>query len=75
MLTGESTGQVLSGERLFMNEVSMRLSEAEDHLGAGARGEPVSNLAPSQTLSTWRRSLTGTWEISRMPAATPRVGG
>ena len=42
----------------------MLLSEAEDNIATRAKGECVVNLAQSETLSTWRRSLTGTWEVS-----------
>jgi len=42
----------------------MFLSEAEDNNRANAIGEFVWYLAQSKTLCTWRRSLTGTWEIS-----------
>ena len=49
----------------------MLVSEAEDNNPAGANGEPDGYLAQSETLCTWRRSLTGTWEVSILPT---RVG-
>jgi hypothetical protein len=49
----------------------MLLSEAEDNNRTGVIGEPVRYLAQSETLCTWRCSLTGTWEISILPT---RVG-
>lgn len=45
----------------------MLLSEAENHIAPRVHGECVANLAQSQTLSTWRRSSIGTWEISLTP--------
>jgi hypothetical protein len=45
----------------------MLLSEAENYTATRADGERVADLAQSETLSTWRRSLTGTWEISFTP--------
>jgi hypothetical protein len=51
----------------------MLLSEAENNMGTGVIGETVHNLAQSETLGTWRRSLTGTWEIS-LPPAGERAG-
>lgn len=45
----------------------MLLSEAEDHGATGAMGEPGDHLAQSETLSTRRRSLYGTWETSGLP--------
>ena len=51
----------------------MFLSEAEDNNGANAIGEFVRYLAQSKTLCTWRRSLTGTWEISILPAQSGRL--
>lgn len=50
----------------------MLLSEAEDYGGTGVNGEPGSYLAQSETLCTWRSSLTGTWEISVLPARAGR---
>ena len=50
----------------------MFLSEAEDKNDAGVIGEPKSYLAQSETLCTWRCSLTGTWEISVLPAHAGR---
>ena len=50
----------------------MLLSEAEDNNRIGAIGEPVRYLAQSKTLCTWRRSLTGTWEISILPVQVGR---
>jgi hypothetical protein len=32
-----------------------------------ANGSHEKNLAQSETLCTWRRSLFGTWEVSSMP--------
>ena len=32
-----------------------------------ANGSHEKNLAQSETLCTWRRSLRGTWEVSSMP--------
>lgn len=60
-------GQVWSCERIWI-KVLMLLSEAEDNMNAYAMGEYVFDLAQSETLSTWRNSLTGTWEISMLPA-------
>lgn len=60
-------GQVWSCERRRI-EVLMLLSEAEDNMNANVIGECVFDLAQSETLSTWRSSLTGTWEISMLPA-------
>ena len=51
----------------------MFLSEAEDNNHANAIGEFVRYLAQSETLCTWKRSLTGTWEISILPAQSGRV--
>ena len=40
-----------------------------------ANGLHEKNLAQSETLCTWRRSLRGTWEISSMPGLLPgRLG-
>jgi len=50
----------------------MFLSEAEDNNRSGVIGEPVRYLAQSETLCTWRRSLTGTWEISMVAARAAR---
>ena len=50
----------------------MFLSETEDNNRMGAHGESVRYLAQSQTLCTWRRSLTGTWEISVSAAQAAR---
>jgi hypothetical protein len=52
----------------------MLLSEAEDYIAARATGEQAADIAQSKTLSMWRRSLTGTWEISLMPAAARQAG-
>jgi len=51
----------------------MLLSEAEDYMATRAKGKRVVNLAQSETLSTWRSSLTGTWEISILPAQSGRL--
>ena len=51
----------------------MFLSEAEDNSNTGAKGKPVLYLAQSETLCTWRCSLTGTWEISILPAQSGRL--
>ncbi|HEC96595.1 MAG TPA: hypothetical protein ENI58_00285 [Nitrospirae bacterium] len=45
----------------------MLLSEAEDHIALRAKGKRAVDLAQSETLSTWRRSLTGTWDVSLTP--------
>ena len=66
VLTGETMGQVLSCE-IKRSEVLMLLSEAEDYTATRAIGQRAVDLAQSETLSTWRRSLTGTWEISFTP--------
>lgn len=50
----------------------MFLSEAEDNNHANAIGKFVRYLAQSKTLCTWRRSLTGTWEISVLAAQEAR---
>lgn len=42
----------------------MLLSEAEDNTVPDAKASPVSDLAQSKTLSTWRCPLCGTQEIS-----------
>ena len=42
----------------------MFLSDAEDNKRTDANGKSVSYLAQSETLSTWRRSLTGTWKFN-----------
>ena len=40
-----------------------------------ANGSHEKNLAQSETLSTWRRSLRGSWEVSSMPGHVPgRLG-
>lgn len=49
----------------------MLLSEAEDNNPPSDIGKHDGYLAQSETLCTWRRSLTGTWEISILPT---RVG-
>ena len=51
----------------------MFLSETEDNNRTNAIGEFVWYLAQSKTLCTWRRSLTGTWEVSILPAQTGRL--
>jgi len=51
----------------------MFLSEAEDKNRTNAIGEFVQYLAQSETLCTWRSSLTGTWEISILPAQSGRL--
>lgn len=51
----------------------MFLSEAEDKNRTNVIGEFVWYLAQSETLCTWRRSLTGTWEISILPAQAGRL--
>jgi hypothetical protein len=50
----------------------MFLTDAENNIHTGATGKSVCDLAQSETLSTWRRSLTGTWEISILPVYTGR---
>lgn len=50
----------------------MSLTETEDNNQIGDIGEPVWCLAQSETLGTWRRSLTGTWEISVLPVRAGR---
>ena len=42
----------------------MLLSEAEGNTPTRAKGKRVGDLAQSETLCMWRRSSTGTWEIS-----------
>ena len=39
-----------------------------------ANGSHEKNLAQSETLCTWRRSLRGTWEVSSMPGPKFRAG-
>lgn len=73
MLTGDVMGQVLSCE-IKRSEVLMLLSEAENDIASRVEGERVADLAQSETLSTWRCSLIGTWEISFMPGQVSRVG-
>ena len=51
----------------------MFLSEAEDNNCTNAIGKFVWYLAQSETLGTWRRSLTGTWEISILAAQAVRL--
>ncbi len=50
----------------------MLLSEAEDNNRTDAIGMFVRYLAQSETLCTWRSSLTGTWEISMLAAQAAR---
>ncbi len=50
----------------------MFLSEAENNNHANAIGKFVGYLAQSKTLGMWRRSLTGTWEISMLAAQAAR---
>jgi hypothetical protein len=66
VLTGEVMGQVLSCERNFKFEVLMLLSEAEDRIWLYVFGEYSLDLAQSETLSTWRSPLRGTWEVSSL---------
>jgi len=51
----------------------MFLSEAEDKNCANVIGEFAWYLAQSETLCTWRSSLTGTWEVSMLPAQAGRL--
>ncbi len=51
----------------------MFLIETEDNNFIGANGKPMEYLAQSETLCTWRRSLTGTWEISILAAQAVRL--
>ena len=66
MLTGEAIGQALSCE-IKKFEVLMFLSETENKISAGVKGEPHLNLAQSETLCMWKSPLYGTWEISSTP--------
>jgi len=50
----------------------MFLSETEDKKQWAANGEAHGYLAQSETSCMWRRSLTGTWEISGPPAQAGR---
>lgn len=50
----------------------MFLSETEDNKQHVDMGETGFYLAQSETLSMWRSSLTGTWEISEPPAQAGR---
>lgn len=52
--------------------MSMFLSETEDNKRHADNGEAGCYLAQSKTLSMWRSSLTGTWEISVPPAQAGR---
>lgn len=45
----------------------MLLIGTEDHADLGAKASPLSGLAQSETLRTWRSPLRGTREVSRMP--------
>ena len=45
----------------------MQLSDAEDNIVQCANGQCWTDLAQSETLSTWRRPSYGTWEISSVP--------
>jgi len=45
----------------------MQLSDAEDKTITSANGELEMGLPQSETLCTWRNSVTGTWEISFVP--------
>jgi len=46
----------------------MQLSDAEDNTDQYTKGKCWSDLAQSETLSTWKRPSTGTWEVSSVPA-------
>ena len=50
----------------------MFLTGAEDNKRTDTKDKSVSYFAQSQTLSTWRSSLTGTWEISVLPMQVGR---
>ena len=47
--------------------VSMQLSDAEDKITQHVKAKCWADPAQSETLSTWRRPLYGTWEISSVP--------
>ena len=46
----------------------MMLGDAEDNRRHGGMASREHHLAQSETPCTWRRTLTGTWEISAVPA-------
>ena len=49
----------------------MLLSEAEDKIKLYANGKYRVDLTQSETLSTWRSPLHGTWEISSASVFKP----
>jgi len=53
----------------------MQLSDAEDRIIISVNGELTMDLPQSETLCTWRSSVTGTWEVSLVPDVYPgRLG-
>ncbi len=65
--TGEAMGWVLSGESGQSSRGRSRSVEEKATSFPRANGKRGTNLAPSETPCTWRRPLTGTWEISFTP--------
>jgi len=51
----------------------MFLSETENYSVVIAMAMITTHLAQSETLCTWRRLLTGTWEISEPPRLMGRL--